>query len=122
MRKIKFRGWHTEGKEMVYMHQLPLHSRYPKRSLADVFSNLHMNWVLMQYSGVKDKEGAEIFEGDIIKTGDNKFRGVVEYESHCYHINRYQHGVKMASGINMYYSGIQVIGNIYENKDLLNER
>ena len=77
------------------------------------------DYVISQWTGLTDKNGVEVYDGYIIKTGDNKYRGVVEFEAPRFVINRYKKGVKMASGISFYYQGIEVIGNIYENIELL---
>ena len=130
MREIKFRGWHKIGKEMVEMHQLPLHSKYPKESLLDVFDNLSHNWVLMQYTGLKDKDGVEIYEGDIIKHNHGhwyvSFNVGSYYLYHC-EIKNYDNShlawgaLKRLFDNDMIdiYNQVEVIGNIYENQELM---
>lgn len=81
-------------------------------------------WVLMQYTGLKDKNGKEIYEGDIIKSTfpDTKVHsdiasctheiGSVEFTEGQFHIDSIPLYVHADIG--------EVIGNIYENPELLN--
>ena len=72
MREIKFRAWHDEWKEMVYSNTWNEDS-FQKRSFYpfcfDIgFSHYPQNsdWKIMQSTGLKDKNGKEIYEGDIL--------------------------------------------------------
>lgn len=75
--------------------------------------------ILMQYTGLKDKNGKEIYEGDICKNGD------YESDAHAYNyrIEEVVYNEKEASfsGWNFNEDGMtcEVIGNIYENPELL---
>ena len=59
MREIKFRGFFKEDKEMFYFKHLNLDNFYKSNNVE-----------LMQYTGLLDKEGVEIYEGDICKVDD----------------------------------------------------
>lgn len=78
------------------------------------------NYALMQYTGLKDKNGKEIYEGDVVElqvkhwSYDWKNPRAVEFENGCFR--------PWGTGDWEYPPGkYKVIGNIYENPELLNE-
>ena len=76
------------------------------------------SFILMQYTGLHDKNGKEIYEGDIVK--------VRSYPSGYINTEVYFKDGKFAfDGSNYSFKDlndkVEVIGNIYENKELLNE-
>lgn len=115
MREIKLRAWDKYEKEMVDWEQ------YKPELVARDFDNEEL--VVMQYTGRKDKNGKEIYEGDVVDViFYNYLRGVgiVKFD------NSYgQWGVHMPKDnyIDNLYEwveyGCKVIGNIYENPNLL---
>lgn len=85
-------------------------------------------WVLLQFTGLKDKNGVEIYEGDVIAS-QNKDRDnwYVSHHEVVWHDTGFM-GKQICSGsyIGLDYwtrgeNGYVVIGNIYENPDLLEE-
>lgn len=62
-----------------------------------------------QYTGLKDKNGKKIFEGDIVRYIDNDLIEYVEFID----------GVFFAGSEELRYAYCEVIGNIYDNKELL---
>lgn len=73
---------------------------------------------LMQYTGLKDKNGVEIYEGDVVKWNNNIQIGnstIVFYDG-CFRLEDYPFSEynKLETG-----SRIEVIGNIYENPELI---
>ena len=118
MREIKFRGWDVGFKEMESWESLLTSDVLP-----DVLQGLFPNLKLMQYTGLEDKNGVEIYEGDIVETVYNGevFAGVVVYDLS-------EVDFKVTDGKEKYGRNFQyltgndeneVLGNIYENPELL---
>ena len=105
-RPIKFRAWNNAEKKM-YPEVEDIRERYET--------------YLMQYTGLKDKNGKEIYEGDIIcrRAMRNTF---VEYER-CRWVLRYDDPkVEWRQDLHNQISlHLEVIGNIYENPKLINK-
>jgi hypothetical protein len=66
------------------------------------------DWKLVQYTGIDDKHGNPVFEGDIL-SADWGFEGLVEWDKLIY--------AKIECTLS---DNIEVIGNLYENPELLN--
>ena len=107
MREIKFRVWLKQRDKMVYFDLFEPDRDYIIKEEASV----REGDPVMQYTGLKDKNGKEIYEGDILEyysmlvaRGSNPIvRDVVKWKHYQW------------IGINNY-NNAEVVGNIYENK------
>jgi uncharacterized phage protein (TIGR01671 family) len=100
MREIKFRAW--QDNKMVYQ---PMSGNYALTRFAGF---LYEDAIVMQYTGLEDKNGKEIYEGDIIFNDDRKTYGVVKFiERYAGFYTEYEEGEiypLWESISNLYYS------------------
>jgi hypothetical protein len=113
MREIKFRAWFTEQNKMFSWEDL-----INKIGVSRTVFVETDNWKPMQYTGLKDKNGREVYEGDIIDGLFHDYEGPFEII--------YFNGCSSVKAVDDYfpclgegYRGVEVIGNIYENPELL---
>lgn len=127
MREIKFRVWKkTNTPEMfndiayIDFKNRSIGINYRISFLAHRIDVEDINNVIiMQYTGLKDKNGVEIYEGDVLSgwigshwhSGEDKFEEVVKYDEKTASYN--------FAAIEVRYGDLRVIGNIYENPELL---
>lgn len=129
-REIKFRAWEEDKKriwsweDMLNEYDNDLHPWF----LLDVLNSDSQQYKIMQYTGLKDKNGKEIYDGDIFSSNKNRF--VVEWCNGAFirrtiFVEGYRgervmpldpiYTLYHTSGMEM----AKIIGNIYENPELL---
>ena len=134
-REIKFRAWHKDLGKMLHAYVISWATHAGKEYLSEcrgyypennqvIFSFDDVE--LMQYTGLKDKNRVEIYEGDILKVfeedgsetiasvkwGDHYPAFTLEPEIEDLEYNSLQHAALVQS--------CEIIGNIYEHPHLLN--
>lgn len=130
MRVPKFRAWDKISKKMFPVGEIDfdyefayLEEENGYRCERD-FDEID----LMEFTGFKDKNGGEVFEGDIIKDSEGFIAHVVYDKEYAGFGLNYQ-PFDLVGGLsvtfeelkNEYRNTFEVIGNIYDNKDLLGE-
>lgn len=113
MREIKFRAWDKVNKVMED-EQTALAIQFNGQIIGKNFEHSNDTFEIMQYTGLKDKNGKEIFEGDII---EHYYHGLSEvfYQNGGYKIN----GKLSVVGFGSLSRATRIIGNIYENPELI---
>jgi hypothetical protein len=130
MREIKFRAWLKEDEKMANVETMDFTDKsiqYLKRSeIINVYILRRESFddvELMQYTGLKDKNGKEIYEGDILFFRDENMKYIVVWQDAAFiiksiEIRKYSEKMYWLDDTEIC---CEIVGNIYENKKLLEE-
>ena len=149
MRNIKFRAWDKDYEKMTYFDDedyeykppfvFRLDQVFKKDNNYDDYEDFEYNDItdkveIMQYTGLHDKNGKEIYERDIIEFSYDMFignfdtfvaKGKIVFEEGAFYVEVFENERTTEDEAYLLYSinldTIEVIGNIYENEELLNE-
>ena len=130
MREIKFRAWDKNKKDMIFdsieFETRLLNSNSDGDGSRYIgFSNFHFNlFEIMQFTGLTDKNGKEVYEGDVVKGIEywpfhpnesiDETIGEIIFDELLY-------GYSITDGNKpiCHMDEIEVIGNVYQNPELL---
>ena len=126
---LKYRAWDKHGQKMFANDELIIWNGnvYANDSKKLTCNNLK-GWsiddeYLMQSTGLRDKTGKEIFEGDIVKMAKDVYSEptyyeVVRHRGGAYRLESKQHGCELW----LRHTDCEVVGNVYENPELLEDK
>lgn len=130
MREIKFRAWDGEKfvpQEHLYWKGYKFVAGAWNYNEEYIPADEQVDVEIMQYTGLRDKNGTEIYEGDTVKAYHREWE---EYTTHsvkfcdgAFSIGRYwKDGIHSWYSMEQYESSeLEVIGNIYQNPELLED-
>ena len=129
MREIKFRAWDKDMREMIMVSgiQFDPHSPLEKPNIIDERNDIRdLDEIeLMQYTGLKDKNGKEIYGGDILKSESWSKYGrqinpylIVQWGKVGWIVEGYNGQMKVHPDLDVR-TDYEIIGNIYKNPELL---
>jgi len=103
MKTIKFRAWDEYNQTMIYPDE-----HFFKLKSHEILGRYE---TVMQFTGLLDKNGKEIYEGDIVEDEDRIQRVVIKFDGGCFYgENQLQYQI-----LNRNWLKWEIIGNIYEN-------
>jgi len=114
-RILKFRCWENSENRMILWDDIYKHIERTGGAVWFYFSNEDQEMIMMQFTGIIDKNGKEIYEGDII-----------QYTQHYFNTEMINTKIKVVKwnmdrwnifSTNAGETDIEVIGNIYENPE-----
>ena len=116
MNNLKFRAWDKANKEMLKIDIIDFYSE-EIMVLEDDSTMKFSDVVLMQSTGLFDKNGVEIFEGDIVRNTHTGSVGRVHWCVHNTGFFYYVEKDKKDYTVFRAKYNLEIIGNVYENKE-----
>lgn len=127
-REIKFRAWCEENKEMYFPdgiyefwfdnNSIGFYPRYDKDELFHfntIPSENEKSIIVTQFTGLQDSEGVDIYEGDVLQV-DESYINYVIFDKGLFQL---KDSIWTLHGVINYNDKIKIIGNIYQNPELL---
>lgn len=139
MREILFRGQTRKRGEKVTIGGVPIPSNWVYGGVAYTKPNMYSSIIYQvepeiskypvyadtvgQFTGLKDKNGAKIFEGDIVRIDDDEDIYVVEYndDDAIFEVIGQFNCICLNFDLNLSGTDVEIIGNIHDNSEMLEE-
>lgn len=126
---IKFRAWIKSLKWMCDVTNISFDSKFVdicQQGDTERCTEMSVEFdeiTLMQSTGLKDKNGKEVFEGDIVKMAKDVYSEptyyeVVRHRGGAYRLESKQHGCELW----LRHADCEIVGNVYENPELLEDK
>lgn len=131
MRDIKFRVWDNIAKKYIDSRYVSISGlgllHVAKRIIKTCFRPLHTRknpwFIVEQYTGLRDKNGKDIHEGDIVKYDNSVGKVFYDSECACFNVSGFYNGSQdyptMAFGE---HAVMEIVGNVHEDSELLEEK
>ena len=114
-RSLEFRAWDGKNMNHSYSYSGPA---IKNGSLAEFFQHNFFN-TIMQYTGLKDRNGTKIFEGDIVRNTDqDELDTIISWIQDACCFGRICGGTETWFLYQFQAEEYEVVGNIYENPEL----
>jgi hypothetical protein len=120
MRPIKFRAWDRTNKRMQYNFNPVCRGEWSVFNVSALLESWLMDYELMQFTGLLDRNGKEIWEGDIVETAC-KERGKIVFSNAAFWIEYLPpfNWDAMCLAELLGVGNCIILGNIWENPELL---
>jgi uncharacterized phage protein (TIGR01671 family) len=121
--ELKFRAWDKYTSKMLEQQKGIIGSNsfisfldfYYDNSEDRNFESVINDLIIMQFTGLNDKNGKEIYEGDLIKTPDNRILPVI-FKEGCFGFENNLENKQFTYFTKALTTAIEVVGNIYKIK------
>ena len=124
MREIKFRAWIKEVdeiREVEYINFWEKKISYPHKFCKEYYLNADFDEIeIMEYTGLKDKNGKEIYEGDIVIHHSKMHKIIFNAEEARFVLRDDEFELEIPF-TNNNSKRMEIVGNIYENPELIED-
>lgn len=131
MRMTKYQAWDETIRTMIPVTDLNLESKYLIGKIGNRFVSAKFDEVkLLEYPGLKDSHGKDVCEGDILEAVFELIdggletiidKGVVVFKDYAFQVQTFEDHIEPFHEWAQLSEELKVIGNIYENPELLPE-